>query len=67
MHDQAHFAAAAFAAGAHGYVVKEEGTERLLEAIRALITGGRYLSQKLAAKAPSPVPRAATRGRSRAP
>ena len=67
MHDQVHFAAAAFAAGAHGYVVKEEGTERLLEAIRALITGGRYLCQTLAAKAPSPVPRAATRGRSRAP
>jgi DNA-binding NarL/FixJ family response regulator len=52
MHDQAEFAAAAFAAGAHGYVVKEEGAEKLLEAIHMVMEGLRYLSAQVAAKAP---------------
>lgn len=56
MHDQAHFITTAFAAGAHGYVVKEEGTERLLEAIQVLMDGGSYLSEQIAAKAPGIVP-----------
>jgi DNA-binding NarL/FixJ family response regulator len=52
MHDQLHFATAAFAAGAQGYVVKEEGTDRLREAIEAVLDGGYYLSDLFAAKAP---------------
>ena len=66
MHEQAHFVAAAFAAGAHGYVVKEEGTERLLEAIQVIMDGGSYLSEPIAAKAPGLVPRPGSRGRTRA-
>jgi DNA-binding NarL/FixJ family response regulator len=52
MHDQVHFATMAFAAGAQGYVVKEEGTERVLEAIHVVMEGGFYLSHQIAAKAP---------------
>lgn len=57
MHDQAHFAASAFAAGAHGYVLKEEGTERVLQAVQVVMRGQRYLSEPLAAKAPGLVAR----------
>ncbi len=56
MHDQVHFAAAAFTAGAHGYVIKEDGTEQLLRAIRVIMDGGFYLSEQIAAKAPGPLP-----------
>ena len=52
MHDQVHFAAIAFAAGARGYVVKEEGTERVLDGIQVIMDGGYYLSERIAAKAP---------------
>jgi DNA-binding NarL/FixJ family response regulator len=57
MHDQVDFATAAFAAGAHGYVVKEEGTEKVVEAIQVIMGGGCYLSKQIAAKAPGPVQR----------
>jgi len=53
MHAQGHFATVAFAAGAHGYVIKEEGTEKVLEAIHTLMEGGCYLSPEMAAQAPS--------------
>jgi DNA-binding NarL/FixJ family response regulator len=52
MHDQVHFATAAFAAGAHGYVVKEEGTECVLQAIQVVMDGGYYLNGQIAAKVP---------------
>jgi DNA-binding NarL/FixJ family response regulator len=66
MHDQEHFATAAFAAGAHGYVVKEDGAERVLEAIQAVMEGAHYLSKKIAAKVPGLAPRTGPRGRRRA-
>ncbi len=66
MHQEAHFAMAAFAAGAHGYVIKEEGTERVLEAIQAVMDGECYLSAHMAGKAPDLVPRAAPGRRTRA-
>ena len=66
MHGQAHFATAAFATGAHGYMIKEEGTERVLEAIQAVIGGKRYLSEQIMAKAPGLVPRTAHRRKTRA-
>jgi DNA-binding NarL/FixJ family response regulator len=52
MHDQLHFATAAFAAGAQGYVVKEEGTDQVREAVQVVLDEGYYLSELLAAKAP---------------
>jgi DNA-binding NarL/FixJ family response regulator len=52
MHDHVDIATAAFTAGAHGYVVKEEGTEKVVEAIQVILDGGYYLSKRIAAKAP---------------
>ena len=66
MHGQAHFAATAFAAGADGYVLKEEGTERLFDAIHLVMQGKSYLSAQIATKAPALAARAASRGRTRA-
>jgi DNA-binding NarL/FixJ family response regulator len=40
----------ALRAGAHGYLTKEEGTEKALEAIRALLQGKTYLSERIAAR-----------------
>jgi DNA-binding NarL/FixJ family response regulator len=52
MHDEVQFASAAFRAGAHGYITKEEGSGRLLDAIQALMDGHQYLCERIAAKAP---------------
>ncbi len=62
MHAQVQFAANAFAAGAHGYVIKEEGAERLLDAIHLVMHGKAYLSEQLAAQAPGLLARAARHG-----
>jgi DNA-binding NarL/FixJ family response regulator len=67
MHNQAHFVTAALAAGAHSYVVKEEGTERLLEAIQLTRAGESYLSKQATAKAPGHVPPAKPRPLTRSP
>jgi len=40
----------ALRSGAHGYLVKSQGTDRLLEACRALLAGGLYLSLELQAR-----------------
>ncbi len=66
MHDLAHFATAAFEAGAHGYVLKDDGAERVLEAIQVVMEGSYYVSKQLAAKAPSLAPRPRPHRRSRA-
>jgi len=56
MHEQVHFVEASFAAGAHGYVLKDEGTEQVLQAIEAIMKGKCYLSPRMAAKAPRLMP-----------
>ena len=66
MHREVHFATAAFAAGAQGYVIKEEGTEQVLAAIRVIMAGRPYLSEHLAVKVPGLVRRTGPRGRRRA-
>ena len=63
MHDHVDIATAAFIAGAQGYVVKEEGAEKVVKAIRVIMGGGCYLSQHIAAKAPDLLARTARRGR----
>jgi DNA-binding NarL/FixJ family response regulator len=50
MHEEARFVERALRAGAHGYVVKEEGADTAVRAIRLLLEGGRYLSGRLAGK-----------------
>jgi DNA-binding NarL/FixJ family response regulator len=44
MHDPSHYAPRALSAGASGFVVKQEGSETLLPAIRHVLTGRTYIS-----------------------
>jgi DNA-binding NarL/FixJ family response regulator len=50
MHDELIYAERALRAGAAGYVMKREATKKVLEAIRWVLEGKRYLSEKLAAQ-----------------
>jgi DNA-binding NarL/FixJ family response regulator len=61
MYDQAHYVGRAFAVGAHGYITKEEGGERLVEAIHTVMGGKFYLSEEMAARTPSLLPGPAPR------
>jgi DNA-binding NarL/FixJ family response regulator len=49
MHDEAIYAERVLRAGARGYIMKEAGGESLLGAIRQVLRGEIYVSQKLAA------------------
>lgn len=49
VHEDPDFVAAALAAGASGYVVKEDVTTDLVPAVRATLEGRRYLSQSIRA------------------
>ncbi len=44
MHDEYTYAVRCLKAGARGYIMKQEGTERILEAIRCVLSGKTYLS-----------------------
>ncbi len=48
MHDEPIYAERVLKAGAHGYVTKEEGAEKAIEAIRQLLKGKAYLTGRLA-------------------
>lgn len=50
MHDEALYAERALRAGARGYVMKRDTTKRLLEAMRRVIDGGVYLSERYASE-----------------
>jgi DNA-binding NarL/FixJ family response regulator len=50
MRDEGIYAERALRAGADGYITKEEGTEKAIQAIRLLMQGKRYLSDKVAEK-----------------
>jgi DNA-binding NarL/FixJ family response regulator len=50
VHDEAIYAEIAFRAGALGYLMKEEALEKILTAIRRVLTGAIYVSDNLAAK-----------------
>lgn len=47
MHDEAHFAERALRAGANGYVMKREAPDRIMEAIRTVLSGGDYVSERM--------------------
>ncbi len=47
MHDEETYALRALKAGAQGYVMKQEGTEKIREAIRCVLDGRTYLSQAM--------------------
>lgn len=50
MHSKIDFISAAFQAGAAGYVAKESGADRILQAIEAVAKGGQYLDSTLSPK-----------------
>jgi len=47
MHDESVYAERALAAGARGFLMKHEATEKLVSAVRKLLAGGVYLSRSL--------------------
>jgi len=50
MHDEGVYAERALRAGARGYVMKQEATERVVTAIRRVLSGEMYVSESVAAK-----------------
>lgn len=50
MHDEALYAERLLRAGASGYIMKQEATERVLNAIRKVLGGEIYLSERMGAK-----------------
>ena len=48
MHEQAHTIREAFKAGANGYLTKDEGAAKLIEAIRAVMRGDSFLTKPAA-------------------
>ena len=50
MHDESLYAVRALRAGAAGYIMKQEATEKVLTAIRQVLNGEIYLSEKMEKK-----------------
>jgi DNA-binding NarL/FixJ family response regulator len=50
MHDESLYAERVLRAGARGYITKEEGGERLMRAIRHVLSGAIYVSEKMSAR-----------------
>jgi DNA-binding NarL/FixJ family response regulator len=48
MHDESIYAERALRAGAHGYIMKQEATERVLVAVRQILEGKVYVSDRIA-------------------
>ncbi len=47
MHDEALYAERVLRAGAHGYIMKQEGPDKMLRAIRHVLEGQIYLSRRM--------------------
>jgi DNA-binding NarL/FixJ family response regulator len=52
MHEEAAIVRRALVAGASGYVTKGEAAQSLVEAIRAVLAGGNYISPRAATRHP---------------
>src|SRR5689334_6400048 len=50
MHDEALYAERVLRAGGRGYIMKQEGGKKLMQAIRQVINGQIYVSEKISAK-----------------
>src|SRR5580692_12783147 len=48
MHDESVYAERALRAGAQGYVMKQEATEKVLVALRRILSGEIYVSERIA-------------------
>lgn len=50
MHDEMFYAQRVLRLGAHGYITKEDGAEKAVEALRVILKGKRYVSPAIADK-----------------
>ena len=50
MHDEALYAERALRAGARGYIMKREAAKKVIQAIRCVLAGQLYVSEKIAAR-----------------
>jgi len=50
MHDESLYAERVLRAGARGYVMKQEGGRRIMDGIRAVLTGQVFVSEKMSAR-----------------
>src|SRR5580704_11835249 len=50
MHDESFYAERVLRAGGRGYIMKQEGGKKLMEAIRTVLEGRVYVSEKMSAK-----------------
>jgi DNA-binding NarL/FixJ family response regulator len=50
MHDESMYAERVLRAGGRGYIMKQEGGKKLMEAIRQVLSGRIYVSEKISAK-----------------
>jgi DNA-binding NarL/FixJ family response regulator len=50
MHDESLYAERVLRAGGRGYIMKQEGGKKLMAAIRHVLGGGTYVSEKMSAK-----------------
>jgi DNA-binding NarL/FixJ family response regulator len=50
MHDESFYAERALRSGARGYVTKSEASSRIIEGIREVLSGGVYVSEKMASR-----------------
>ncbi|HOB32733.1 MAG TPA: response regulator transcription factor, partial [Verrucomicrobiota bacterium] len=50
MHDESLYAERILRAGARGYIMKQEGGKKLMEAIRHVLAGNIYVSEKMSGK-----------------
>ena len=64
MHDESLYAERALRAGANGYIMKQEATERVLEAIRRIRGGEVYVSDRIAKRLLRQVVSSPTSGKS---
>ena len=50
MHDESLYAERVLRAGGRGYIMKQEGGKKLMEAVRQVLSGKTYVSEKIAAR-----------------
>lgn len=50
MHDETLYAERVLRAGARGYIMKQEGTDKLIDAIRAVMRGDVYVSEQMSSR-----------------
>lgn len=60
MHDESLYAERSLRAGARGYIMKQEATDKVITAIRKVLTGELYISDKMTAKMVDRLVRGAT-------